>query len=137
MTNSKKVRTRIAPSPTGSLHVGTIRAALFSWLYARKNGGEFVVRIEDTDKERSDKKYEEEILEGLAWVGIDWDEGPYRQSERRSIYKKEIQKLLDNKLAYFNALEKSKEGKLKNYYHFILEQANKTYGYFLEFIKKY
>ena len=95
MTSVKKIRTRIAPSPTGSLHVGTIRVALFNWLFARKNGGEFIVRVEDTDKERSEKKYEEEILTGLKWVGLDWEEGPdkggphgpYRQSERREIYR--------------------------------------------------
>src|SRR5690606_34722801 len=70
------VRVRMAPSPTGVLHVGTARAALFNWLYARHNDGVFVVRIDDTDLERSTKEYEEEILDAITWLGLDWDEGP-------------------------------------------------------------
>lgn len=103
-----KIRTRIAPSPTGNLHVGTARAALFNELYARKQGGEFVVRIEDTDKTRSLRKYEKTIMEGLKWLGLSWDEGPdiggetgpYRQSERGNIYGQAIQKLLDSGQAF-------------------------------------
>jgi glutamyl/glutaminyl-tRNA synthetase len=77
MVTSKKVRTRIAPSPTGHLHIGTARTALFNWLFAKKHGGEFILRIEDTDLERSDKKYDKDIIESLKWLGFDWTEGPY------------------------------------------------------------
>ncbi len=73
------VRVRFAPSPTGYLHVGGARTALFNWLYARKTGGTFVLRIEDTDKERSTDAHTQVILEGLTWLGVDWDEGPYFQ----------------------------------------------------------
>lgn len=105
----KKIRVRIAPSPTGYLHIGTARTALFNYLYAKKYGGEFIVRIEDTDKERSDKIYEQDILDGLAWLGIQYDEGPlkegaygpYHQSQRSSHYAKNIDKLLENKKAYY------------------------------------
>ena len=90
------VKVRIAPSPTGNLHVGTARSALFNWLYARHHGGEFVLRIEDTDLERSEKKYEEDIITGLQWLGLDWDNTEiYRQSERMDVYKKYLQQLLD------------------------------------------
>jgi len=92
---------RIAPSPTGYLHIGTARTALFNWLFARHHGGKFVLRIEDTDLERSDKKYEKDIIEGLEWLGISWDEGPYRQSERLDTYEKYINKLLADGLAYY------------------------------------
>ena len=70
------VRVRFAPSPTGSLHIGGARTALFNWAYARRRGGRFVLRIEDTDPERSTAEFERAILEGLAWLGISWDEGP-------------------------------------------------------------
>ena len=80
------VKTRFAPSPTGFLHIGGVRTALFSWLYARHHGGSFVLRIEDTDLERSTEASIEAILVGLRWVGIDWDEGPFRQTERRERY---------------------------------------------------
>ena len=69
------VRVRIAPSPTGHLHVGTARAALFNWLFARHHGGTFIVRIDDTDRERSTAEFEEDILDSLRWLGLDWDEG--------------------------------------------------------------
>ncbi len=96
------VRVRIAPSPTGFLHIGTARAALFNYLFAKKEGGTFVLRIEDTDVERSDPKFERNIFEGLRWLGIDADESPeaggpfapYRQSERISLYKEYLEKLL-------------------------------------------
>lgn len=112
----KKIRVRIAPSPTGLFHVGTARTALLNWLYARGEGGVFVVRIEDTDKARSDKKYERDILEGLKWLGLDWDEGPdpaddfagykgkygpYRQSERGKVYSGYAEKLLRSGKAYY------------------------------------
>jgi glutamyl-tRNA synthetase len=99
--NNKKIRVRIAPSPTGNLHIGTARTALFNWLYARASGGTFILRIEDTDLERSDKKYEKNIFEGLEWLGLGWDEGPYRQSERLDIYEKYISQLLEKGLAYW------------------------------------
>ncbi len=103
---------RLAPSPTGPLHLGTARTGLFNWLFARQNGGKFILRIEDTDKERSEKRFEEGIIEGLTWLGLDWDEGagldsdkgeygPYRQSERTESYRKYLQKLLDEERAYY------------------------------------
>ena len=123
MTTSKKIRTRIAPSPTGHLHIGTARTALFNWFFARQNGGDFILRIEDTDLERSDKKFEKDIIESLKWLGLDWDEGPtieaeiqnpkskiqkyvgaygpYRQSERLDSYEKYLHKLIDENLAYY------------------------------------
>ena len=97
---SQPVRVRIAPSPTGRLHVGTARAALFNHLYARQHGGTFILRIEDTDKARSEKKFEEEILAGLTWLGLTWDEGPYRQSEHQDEHSQAIQTLLADDLAY-------------------------------------
>ena len=103
-----KPRVRFAPSPTGSLHIGGAHTALFNWLYARRNGGSFILRIEDTDMERSTKEYEQSILDGMRWMGLDWDEGPdkggdfgpYRQSERMHLYKKYMQQLLDEGKAY-------------------------------------
>ena len=86
-------RVRFAPSPTGSLHVGGARTALFNWLIARKTGGTFVLRMEDTDRERSTPESEAEILRVLRWLGLDWDEGPYRQSERDDVYRDAIVRL--------------------------------------------
>jgi len=118
-TTPHTIRVRMAPSPTGPLHIGGARTALFNWLFARQNGGTFILRIEDTDTERSLKKYEHEILEGLSWLGLDWDEGPlangnrlpgmdekgsygpYRQSDRSEIYKKYLEELLDKNEAYY------------------------------------
>jgi len=94
------VRVRIAPSPTGSLHVGTARTALFNWLFAKKHNGKFILRIEDTDLERSDSKYEEDAIKGLEWLGLTWDEGPFRQSERSDIYERYIKVLLEKDLLY-------------------------------------
>lgn len=102
------IRVRIAPSPTGLLHFGTARTALFNWLFARNAGGKFIVRIEDTDTERSTKAFEEDIITGLRWLGLDWDEGPdiggpygpYRQSERLDIYRTHLKQLLDDGTAY-------------------------------------
>jgi glutamyl-tRNA synthetase len=87
------VRTRFAPSPTGYLHIGGARTALFSWLYARQNGGKFVLRIEDTDAERSTDESTEAILDGMEWLGLAHDEGPFFQSKRGDIYKADIEKL--------------------------------------------
>ncbi len=94
------VRVRIAPSPTGNLHIGTARTAVFNWLFARHQGGKFILRIEDTDIERSRPEYTENILEGLRWLGLNWDEGPFFQSQRLDIYKEAVKSLLDKQLAY-------------------------------------
>ncbi len=94
------VKTRFAPSPTGFLHIGGVRTALFSWLYARHHGGQFVLRIEDTDRERSTQEAVDVILEGLAWVGLDHDEGPYYQSQRFDRYAEVADQLLRAGKAY-------------------------------------
>lgn len=94
------VRTRFAPSPTGYLHVGGARTALFSWLYARKTGGKFILRIEDTDRERSTDESVQAILDGMQWLGLDYDEGPFYQTERFDRYAEVIQQLLDTGHAY-------------------------------------
>jgi glutamyl-tRNA synthetase len=95
------VRTRFAPSPTGYLHIGGARTALFSWAYARKMGGEFILRIEDTDQERSTQASVRAILDGMAWLGIDWDEGPYYQMQRMERYKAVVDQLLEEGKAYY------------------------------------
>ncbi|MCK4354880.1 glutamate--tRNA ligase [Candidatus Parcubacteria bacterium] len=95
-----KVRVRFAPSPTGHLHIGTARTALFNYIFIKSQNGKFILRIEDTDLERSDVKWEKEIIEGLKWLGIEWDEF-YRQSERFNIYKKYLEKLLDEDKVYY------------------------------------
>lgn len=105
---TKPVRVRIGPSPTGEPHVGTAYVALFNTALAKKNGGKFILRIEDTDQERSRPEWEREIIAGLRWLGLDWDEGPdkggpygpYRQSERSAIYQEHAQILLDRGTAY-------------------------------------
>jgi len=94
------VRVRFAPSPTGRLHVGGARCALFNFLYARMTGGAFILRIEDTDQKRSSKLYLDDILEGLRWLGLDWDEGPYFQSESLKQYHTVAQRLIDEGKAY-------------------------------------
>ncbi len=94
------VKTRFAPSPTGYLHVGGARTALFSWLYARKHGGQFVLRIEDTDLERSTEESVNAILEGMTWLGLDYDEGPFYQTHRFDRYNAVIDELLEKGLAY-------------------------------------
>ncbi len=106
------IRVRFAPSPTGQLHVGNARTALYNWLIARRTGGKFILRIEDTDVERSERRYEKQLIDDLRWLGLDWDEGPaadgaengsygpYRQSERLEIYHKYAQQLLDEGKAY-------------------------------------
>jgi glutamyl-tRNA synthetase len=94
------VKTRFAPSPTGYLHIGGARTALFSWLYARRHGGRFVLRIEDTDRERSTPEAINAILEGMAWLGLDYDEGPFYQTERFDRYAEVIERLLEQGKAY-------------------------------------
>ena len=113
----EKPRVRFAPSPTGQLHVGNARTALYNWLFARRFGGEFLLRIEDTDVERSEVRYETQLLDDLRWLGLDWDEGPradagagerdeegpygpYRQSERLEIYREHTERLLAEGRAY-------------------------------------
>ena len=106
---SKSVRVRFAPSPTGPLHIGGVRTALYNYLFTRKMGGKMLLRIEDTDQNRFVPGAEEYIIEALRWVGIEIDEGqsvggphaPYRQSERRAIYQKEAQRLVDEGKAYY------------------------------------
>src|SRR3569623_1974373 len=109
------VRVRFSPSPTGYLHIGGARTALFNWLYARHTGGTFVLRIEDTDTARNTQEAVEVILTGLRWLGLDWDEGPvsgdpageskgghgpYFQSQRSAIYKKRVEELISKGMAY-------------------------------------
>lgn len=94
------VRVRLAPSPTGKLHIGTARTGVFNWLFARHHGGTFILRIEDTDLERSRPEHTENILEGLTWLGMTWDEGPLFQSQRLDLYRQAVQTLLDKGLAY-------------------------------------
>lgn len=95
------VRVRFAPSPTGFLHIGGVRTALFNWLYARQQQGVFILRIEDTDQSRSTDQSIQAIIEGLRWVGLDWDEGPYRQTERMDIYRSHAMNLLEGGQAYW------------------------------------
>jgi glutamyl-tRNA synthetase len=105
----ERVRVRFAPSPTGFLHIGNARTALFNWLFARQNNGVFVLRIEDTDVERSEVEFEKSLTDDLRWLGLDWDEGPdaegdfgpYRQSQRLELYRSHTQKLLDEGKAYY------------------------------------
>src|SRR5919112_2513831 len=110
MDNDGRIRVRFAPSPTGQLHVGSVRTALFNWLFARKNGGTFVLRIEDTDLERSTEESVEQLERSLRWIGLDWDEGPgaggphppYRQTERFDLYREAARKLIDSGAAYYD-----------------------------------
>ena len=108
MMEDSAVRVRFAPSPTGFLHIGSARTALFNWLFARHHGGTFILRIDDTDEQRSTEESMREIFNSLTWLGLDWDEGttvggahaPYVQSERREIYEKYVGQLLDSGNAY-------------------------------------
>lgn len=96
-----QVRVRFAPSPTGFLHIGGVRSALFNWLYARQQKGVFILRIEDTDQSRSTDESIQAIIEGMKWVGLDWDEGPFRQTERMDLYRSHARQLLENGQAYW------------------------------------
>jgi glutamyl-tRNA synthetase len=112
------VRTRFAPSPTGYLHVGGARTALFSWLHARKHGGKFILRIEDTDLERSTSESINAILEGMTWLGLEYDEGPFYQTHRFERYNEVVKELLDKDLAYRcnctkERLESLREGQMQ------------------------
>ena len=95
------IKTRFAPSPTGYLHIGGARTALYSWAYARRHGGTFVLRIEDTDLERSTEESVQAILDGMRWLGLDWDEGPVRQTERLHRYREVAERLLHEDKAYY------------------------------------
>lgn len=96
-----EVRVRFAPSPTGFLHIGGVRTALFNWLFARQRQGTFILRIEDTDQSRSTDESIRAIIEGMEWVGLDWDEGPFRQTERMDLYRAHAMKLLETGHAYW------------------------------------
>ncbi|MCW9014467.1 MAG: glutamate--tRNA ligase [Gammaproteobacteria bacterium] len=114
-----KVRTRFAPSPTGYLHIGGARTALFSWLYAKKMGGKFILRIEDTDRERSTQAAVDAITDGMEWLGLEHDEGPFYQTDRYDRYKEVIQQLLDQGNAYYcncsrERLDKMREEQMAN-----------------------
>src|SRR5437868_6431716 len=95
-----QVRTRFAPSPTGLLHIGGARTALFSWLYAKRHGGVFILRIEDTDRERSTEEATQVILDGMQWLGLAADEGPFYQTRRMDRYREVIDQMLAKGLAY-------------------------------------
>lgn len=97
---SESVKVRFAPSPTGFLHIGGVRTALFNWLFARHHGGQFVLRIEDTDHERSTEESIAEIIESMRWLGLDWDDGPFRQTERQKLYSEKVNQLFDAGKAY-------------------------------------
>jgi glutamyl-tRNA synthetase/nondiscriminating glutamyl-tRNA synthetase len=109
MAENHQVRVRFAPSPTGQLHIGNVRTALFNWLFARQRGGVFILRIEDTDIERSEARYETQLMEDLKWLGIDWDEGPdvggpyppYRQSDKMAVYREYAERLIREQKAYY------------------------------------
>lgn len=135
------VRVRFAPSPTGHLHIGGARTALFNWLFARHHNGKFILRIEDTDRSRSTEEYIESIIEALQWLGLDWDEGPFRQTDRMEIYREYAYKLLREEKAYRcyctpEELEKRrqdalKEGKTPRYdrrCRTLREELNKPYA---------
>ena len=114
-----KIRTRFAPSPTGLLHIGGARTALFNWLYAKKNNGEYVLRIEDTDRERSKNEFTKDILDSLSWLGIQSDLEPIYQSNRSALYKQVIQNLLNEDKAYYcycskERIDQLREVQLKN-----------------------
>src|SRR3954469_21059297 len=104
------VRTRFAPSPTGYLHIGGVRTALFNWLFARKHGGQFILRIDDTDQKRNVAEALQPILDGFRWLGMDWDEGadvggpcgPYYQSQKLERYQSAVKQLLDRGAAYWD-----------------------------------
>ncbi|MGC1454119.1 MAG: glutamate--tRNA ligase [Nitrospirota bacterium] len=101
MNTASKVRVRFAPSPTGALHIGGVRTALFNWLFARHHNGKFILRIEDTDQTRSTDESIKIILDGMKWLGLDWDEGPFRQTMRMDIYKEHVDRLLKAGKAYY------------------------------------
>jgi len=113
------IRTRFAPSPTGLFHIGNVRTALFNFLFSKKNGGKFILRIEDTDAERYKPEYEKDIIETLTWLGLIWDEGPFKQSERLALYTGYLKQLLENGDAFYcfhskEFLEREHEEQIRN-----------------------
>ncbi|MDQ6679570.1 MAG: glutamate--tRNA ligase family protein, partial [Pseudomonadota bacterium] len=100
LSAARRVRTRIAPSPTGSLHLGTARTALFSWAYARHHGGDFILRVEDTDVARSTQDSVDQIIDAMQWLGLDYDEGPVYQMQRLHRYREVIERMLVEGSAY-------------------------------------
>ena len=124
------IRVRFAPSPTGYLHIGGARTALYNWLFARKKGGKFLLRIEDTDKKRSSDELSKAIIESLLWLGLDFDEDIIYQSDRFDIYKKYAFELLERGLAYKcfcseDELQQRKEGAIRE---------NKAWKYDIEYV---
>src|SRR5437764_11568197 len=107
------VRPRCAPSPTGYLHIGGARTALFSWAYARHHGGQFILRVEDTDLERSTQASVQAILDGMRWLGIDWDEGPFFQMQRLARYKEVAEQLVAAGHAYRDYMPREELEKLR------------------------
>ncbi|MEK7506432.1 MAG: glutamate--tRNA ligase, partial [Patescibacteria group bacterium] len=118
------VITRFAPSPTGNLHVGSARTALFNYLFTKKHGGTFLLRIEDTDKERSKKEFEDDILHGLSWLGISYDGEIVRQSERTVLYKTYLERIVASGAAYEAEENKDKTGKVIRF-----KNPNKTVAF--------
>lgn len=110
--NNLQIVVRFPPSPTGEIHIGNVRTLLFNYLFARKNNGKIVFRFEDTDKERSKKEFEQPMLDAFHNLGLNWDEGPYRQSDRTEIYKKYLQELVQRGLAYEDVENATKTGKI-------------------------
>ena len=123
------VATRFAPSPTGPLHIGGVRTALFNWLFSKSNKGKFYLRIEDTDKERSQDKYKIQIIESLKWIGIEHDDKEFIQSKNINNHKKIAEKLLKNGFAYkcycseAEIIEQKENAKKKEYHLFIIENG--------------
>ena len=146
----KEVRVRIAPSPTGKLHIGTVRTALFNYLFAKQKKGTFILRIEDTDVERSKKEHEKVIIDGLEWLKLEADEmpgkgdyGPYRQSERKASYSKYLKRLLEEDKAYYCfcpkeelEIEKEKQTKKGEAPHYSGKCSNLTKEEINEYIKE-
>jgi glutamyl-tRNA synthetase len=114
MQMDSNVKVRFPPSPTGFLHIGGARTALYNWLFARHNNGKMVLRIEDTDRQRSTEEATQAILDSMTWLGLDWDEGPYHQSERLEVYNEHVEKLLkDGKAFYVDDPEKGRAVRFK------------------------
>ncbi len=134
------IRVRFAPSPTGYLHLGSVRTALYNWLFARQNQGTFILRIEDTDRARSTEEAIQVIIEGLQWLGLTWDEGPYFQMKRLDIYKKHAEQLIQEEKAYYcyctpeeledirqSALAEKKPPKYDGRCRYLTEEEKKEY----------
>ena len=134
MSKSTEVRVRFAPSPTGELHVGGARTALFNWLYARQHDGTFILRIEDTDEDRSSDESTQGIFDALKWLGLDTDEGPIYQSTRLDLYRDYISLLMNSGNAYYcfcsaEEIETIEPGLLKTFQETGLTfTASKDYG---------